>query len=102
MGGLCFMIKGSMCCSVSGKGGLLIRVDHQAQALREQHVRPMKVGGRTMNGFVRVAPEGYRTDAALNKWVMRAVDFLAARPESAQRAQARGKRRRVSAMTSKR
>jgi hypothetical protein len=26
MGGLCFMVNGSMCCSVSGQGGLLIRV----------------------------------------------------------------------------
>ena len=26
MGGLCFMVKGAMCCSVSGRGGLLIRV----------------------------------------------------------------------------
>src|SRR4029077_19274194 len=26
MGGLCFMVNGNMCCSVSGKGGLLVRV----------------------------------------------------------------------------
>ena len=26
MGGLCFMVKGAMCCSVSGQGGLLVRV----------------------------------------------------------------------------
>ena len=25
MGGLCFMTQGGMCCSVSGKGGLLVR-----------------------------------------------------------------------------
>ena len=27
MGGLCFMVNGTMCCSVSAKGGLLVRVD---------------------------------------------------------------------------
>ncbi len=40
MGGLCFMVKGRMCCSVSGKGGLLIRVGSNAHQLMlgEPHV----------------------------------------------------------------
>src|SRR5258708_14924109 len=44
-----FRSKGGMCCSVSGKGGLLIRVGEAAhgQALGEPHVSPMKMGGRT-------------------------------------------------------
>ena len=69
MGGLCFMVKGGMCCSVSGKGGLLVRIDpeEQARMLREPHVSPMEVGARTMTGFLRVAPEGYRTDASLEE-----------------------------------
>jgi hypothetical protein len=69
--------------------GLLICVDSHARDLprRERHVRPMQMGGRTMNG-VRAAPQGYRTDAALKMWVMRAVAFLAARPERAKRGQA--------------
>jgi hypothetical protein len=33
----------------------------------------MKMGGRIMRGFVRVAPDGYRTDAALKKWIARGV-----------------------------
>jgi TfoX/Sxy family transcriptional regulator of competence genes len=94
MGGLCFMVKGGMCCSVSGKGGLLVRIGPEAQArmLREPHVRPMQVGRRTMTGFVRVDPEGYRTDRSLRTWVMRGVDYLATRPEKA--ARGRGKRTR--------
>jgi hypothetical protein len=40
----------------------------------------MEMRGRTMTGFVRVAPEGYRTDAALKKWVRRGVDFVASMP----------------------
>ena len=61
--------------------GLLIRVgvDAQERILGEPHVRPMEMGGRTMTGFVRVAPEGYRTDAALKKWVERGVDAVASR-----------------------
>jgi hypothetical protein len=106
MGGLCFMVKGGMCCSVSAKGGLLIRIDPQAQerTLGEPYVRPMKMGRRAMMGFVRVAPEGYQTDAALKKWVMRGVDFLATRPEIAARdkGKGKGKGRRISAAIVKR
>jgi TfoX-like protein len=82
MGGLCFMTQGGMCCSVSGKGGLLVRVDIEAmdRVLLEPHVKPMEMAGRVMRGFVRVAPDGYRTDAALRKWVERGVNAAAARP----------------------
>jgi TfoX/Sxy family transcriptional regulator of competence genes len=83
MGGLCFMVKGAMCCSVSGRGGLMVRVGPQAheQTLREPHVTPMEMRGRVMTGFVRVAPDGYRTDAALKKWVERGLEYVATRPE---------------------
>ena len=87
MGGLCFMVPGGMCCSVSGKGGLLVRVDIEAmdRLLPEPHVKPMKMGGRVMRGFVRVAPEGYRTDAALKKWIDRGIVAADARPAKATR-----------------
>jgi TfoX/Sxy family transcriptional regulator of competence genes len=75
MGGLCFMVSDSMCCSVSGRGGLLVRVgaEVRAQMLAEPHVEAVEMRGRTMSGFVRVAPEGYRTGAALRKWVERGI-----------------------------
>jgi hypothetical protein len=40
------------------------------------HVRPMIMAGRTMRGYVRVMPEGYKTQAALKKWIQRGVDFV--------------------------
>ena len=75
MGGRCFMVQGSMCCSVSGRGGLLVRVGKEAheRMIAEPHVGPMEMRGRVMTGFVRVAPEGYRTGAALKKWVERGI-----------------------------
>jgi TfoX/Sxy family transcriptional regulator of competence genes len=81
MGGLCFMMKGGMCCSVSGRGGLLVRInpENQEQLLREPHVQPMEMGARTMKGFVRVAPEAYRTEALLRKWIMRGVEAVETR-----------------------
>src|SRR5215475_195888 len=81
MGGLCFMVKGGMCCSVSGRGGLLVRIDpkKQEQVLREPHAQPMEMGARTLKGFVRVAPEAYRTEALLQKWVMRGIEAVETR-----------------------
>ena len=61
------MADGAMFCSVSGRGGLLVRVGAEAQE-RVLRVQPVGMGKRMMTGFVRVAPEGYRTDAALKKW----------------------------------
>jgi len=91
MGGLCFMVTGAMCCSVSGRGGLLIRIpaDRQELTLREPHVQPVEMRGRTMTGFVRVAPAGYRTDAALTAWVHRGLDAVAARLEKGSQANPR-------------
>ncbi|GLR86872.1 TfoX/Sxy family protein [Bradyrhizobium iriomotense] len=85
MGGLCFMVNNTMCCTVSGRGGMLIRVGPEAHArmLQEPHAGPMEMRGRIMTGFVRVAPEGYQTDADLKKWVRRGLDFVAAMPAKA-------------------
>src|SRR6516225_2962059 len=81
MGGLCFMVDGAMCCAVSGKGGLLVRIDASAreQLLREPHVSPADMRGRTMTGFVRVAPEGYGTEAGLKRWIEHGIAGVAAR-----------------------
>ena len=82
MGGLSFMVKGNMCCSVSGRGGILIRVGPGARnwISGQPHVSPMRMGAKTMAGFVRVDPEGYRTDAALTTWLQRGLDFTATLP----------------------
>jgi len=81
MGGLCFIAGGGMCCSVSGRGGLLVRVSAEIyeRMLREPHAAPVDMRGRVMTGFVRVAPEGYSSDAALKKWVERGLEGVAAR-----------------------
>lgn len=82
MGGLVFMVNGHMCVAVSGRGGILVRVGAKAQAraLKEAHVQPMHMSGRTMTGFVRVMPEGYKTTASLRKWVKSGLDFVATLP----------------------
>ena len=82
MGGIVFMVNGNMCVTASGRGGILVRVGPEAQmrALKEPHVQPMRMAGRSMAGFVRVMPEGYRTAAALRKWVKRGLDYVSTLP----------------------
>jgi len=97
MGGLCFMVEGAMCCAASGRGGLLVRIDPAAHArmLGEPHTQAADMRGRMMTGFVRVAPEGYATAAALRKWVERgtaAAQQAKQKPKKAKAAR-RSKRR---------
>ena len=81
VGGLSFMVNGSMCCGVTGNA-LMVRVGPEglAGALARPHVRPMVFAGRPLAGFVCVDPGGYRTDAALAAWVQRGIDFVATLP----------------------
>ena len=99
MGGLCFMVNNTMCCTVSGRGGMLIRVGPEAHArmLEEPHTGPMEMRGRIMRGFVRVAPEGYQTDAELKTWVKRGLDFVAAMPAKTAGGKARPRKAAASA-----
>lgn len=70
MGGLAFMVNATMCCSV-GASGLLVRVmpEERDRVVALEHVEPMKLGGRTMRGFVRVMTAGLRTRKALERWL---------------------------------
>ncbi len=102
MGGLAFMVKGGMCCSVSGRGGLLVRVGADETVFGEPHVERMKMGARTMSGFARIRPEGYATDAALRKWVERGLDAVARLPARKDGKPAAGKAPKRAAVKSKR
>lgn len=81
MGGLVFMVDGHMCCGLS-RGTLMVRVGRESREriLTLPHVRPMKIGRRSPAAFVRIDPEGYRTDKALAAWVQRGVDFVSTLP----------------------
>ena len=81
VGGLSFVVGGSMCCGVTGSA-LMVRVGAEARqrALARPHVRPMEFTGRPLAGFVLIDPEGFRTDAALAAWVQQGLDFATTLP----------------------
>ena len=70
-GGLAFLIGGNMAVAASGQGGVLVRVDPaRSDALvATTTAQPMEMGGRQMQGWLRVAPEDVRTKRQLARWV---------------------------------
>ena len=76
-GGLAFLLHGNMTVSASRTGGLLVRIDPSTTdaALARPHVALMQMGGRTMDGWIIVAPGGLRTKRELAAWVKRALTF---------------------------
>jgi TfoX/Sxy family transcriptional regulator of competence genes len=81
-GGLAFLVGGNMSVAASGQGGLLVRVDPaESDALQAKpHVGPMEMRGRTMDGWLRVAPDGVRTKRQLEPWVRRGVAYARSLP----------------------
>jgi TfoX N-terminal domain len=80
-GGLAFLLRGNMCCGVSGQG-LIVRLDpaQTEKALGEPHTRVFDLTGRAMKGWILVGQQGLATDTALGKWVGIALDYASSLP----------------------
>lgn len=81
-GGLAFLLNGHMSVAASRNGGLLARVDpaDTEAHLARPHVALMEMGGRRMNGWLTVAPEGLKTKRELAAWVKRSLAFVKTLP----------------------
>jgi len=68
--------------SPSRGGGLLVRVDpaDTVACLAEPHATRMAMGGRRLEGWIRVAPAGFQTKRQLAGWVRRSLEFVATLP----------------------
>lgn len=77
-GSLGMMVKGKLCISV-GADRILVRVDKASRLkrLKKPGARPMKMGGKTLTGFIFIDPPGYRTDAQLKGWIKQSLDVIA-------------------------
>jgi hypothetical protein len=81
-GGLAFLLGGNMSVALTSRGGLLVRVgrDAAASGLSRPHTSVPDMGGRQMNGWILVAPEGLKTKRQLSPWVRRGTDFARSLP----------------------
>ena len=80
-GGLAFMLNDYMFCGVTNDE-LMARVgpDNYAESLAKEHVREMDFTGRSMKGYVFVAPEGVESDQELAYWVDLCAEFVLTLP----------------------
>ena len=76
-GGLCFLLEGKMFAGIVGEQ-LMARIGkaNWESALARPHVSEMDFTGRSMKGYVYVAPEGISDDAALGEWLEMARAFV--------------------------
>ncbi len=81
-GGLAFLLHGNMSVSVSGQGGMMLRVEpgRTGDLLRLPHARPFEMRGKEMAGWLRVDAEGLRAPGELEAWVARGVDYARTLP----------------------
>lgn len=81
-GGLAFLIGGNMAVAASGQGGLMVRVDPaESDALvSTTKARLFEMGGRQMQGWLRVDSEHVRTKRELTKWLELGTTFARSLP----------------------
>lgn len=83
-GGLCFTLRGNMCCGVL-KDELIVRVapSDAPEFLKDPHAHPFDLTGRPMKNILYVAAPALKSPAALKKWVSRGVAFASSLPPKA-------------------
>jgi TfoX/Sxy family transcriptional regulator of competence genes len=80
-GGLKFLVNGNMSVTVSGRGGLMVRLDpDDAARLDGGVVTPFEMRGKPMKGWLRVGEAGYAGDDQLRDWVDRSVEYARTLP----------------------
>lgn len=81
-GGIAFLVSGNMAIAASGRGGILVRVDPAKvdRLLATSDARPMRMRGKAMRGWLRVDPDGVRTQRQLAKWVEIGTTFASSLP----------------------
>jgi TfoX/Sxy family transcriptional regulator of competence genes len=80
-GGLGFLFNGNMLVGV-WKDSLIVRLGPEEgdEALKEPHVSEFNITGRSMKGWVLIAPEGVEDDDRLRAWLQRAAKFVGKLP----------------------
>jgi len=107
-GGLAFMVAGHMAVSVSGQGGLLLRIEPaQTETLvGDPQASRFVMRGREMDGWLRVDLDARATDVELIRWVRHGVGYARSippkRPGGSPQQSGRGHRPRGPAYASER
>ena len=81
-GGLAFLLDGNMAVGVSGRGGLMVRVepDRTEHLVATTTATAMEMRDRPVSGWVLVPPEDVAEEAELERWVAVGVARAGALP----------------------
>ncbi|HEX8044511.1 TfoX/Sxy family protein [Rhizobium sp.] len=80
-GGWAFLLNGHLMCGAR-EDGLLIRLGkgNDSWALELSDIKPMLLGPREMQGWVRAGPEAYGNDMLRKRLLLAALDFVEGLP----------------------
>lgn len=80
-GGLAFLVNGHMSVGVVGPD-LVVRLGDELarEALERPHTREMDFTGKPLKSMIYVEPPGFRTEAALTRWVDEAITYARSLP----------------------
>jgi TfoX/Sxy family transcriptional regulator of competence genes len=81
-GGLVFLVGGHMSVAAGAEGSLVVRVDPEDtdEFLAKPHAHLFVMGGRPVEGRVRVDAEGVGTKRQLERWVRLGVGYARSLP----------------------
>ena len=74
--GMGFMLNGNLVIGMR-KTGLIVRVgtDNEAKAAKTRGATVMEMGGKVMRGWIRVEPEGCKSEAQVERSLSMALAF---------------------------
>ena len=69
-GGICYLRSGNMAFGI-WKDHLIVRcgTDRHKECLKKKHTKEFNITGRSMSGWIMVAPEGVEEDDQLLDWM---------------------------------
>jgi TfoX/Sxy family transcriptional regulator of competence genes len=81
-GGLGFMVAGHMVAAAAGGGGMMLRVDPAlgSELVDGDGVRPFRMNGRDLSGWLYLQPAAVDDETALRTWLERGLAFVATLP----------------------
>ena len=80
-GGMAWLLDGRLLCAASARG-IMVRLGkgNDAWALARPGVTAMQMQGRTMSGWIRVAPETCASDDLRRRLLTQAITFVRSLP----------------------
>ncbi len=86
-GGVGYLLKGNMAFGIH-KDFLIVRMDKEQgeKSLKDRNVEPFDITGKPMAGWVMVSEAGWKSPAALKKWINIGKEYARSLPENKEKA----------------